>query len=123
MTIYSDIGPALVDVFVDPYFTELSTITPTCYRTTPGTPSQAATQATDGARTLAIIPAAAMREASTLPAVLVWDTPFYALADIDEDIQADDVYTDSARAFVIKQQPNLDFGLLIAPASPCEAPS
>jgi len=121
-TLYDDLGPAIVGAFVtDPYFSVLGAL-PTCYRTTPGDPTQDATQASVGARAASIIPASGPHAAQALPAVAVWDTNWYVMAGAAVDIQADDVLTDGARAFVVTQQPITFFGFLLGPCEVCAVP-
>lgn len=122
-TLYDDIGPAVVGAFVDdPYFSALAA-NPTCHRTTPGDPTQAASTASVGTRTASVIPASGPRAAQALPAVAVWDTNWYVFAAADADIQADDVLSDGTRAFQVTQAPITYFGFLLAPAEATGVPA
>jgi hypothetical protein len=112
-TLYDDIGPPLVAAFVtDPYFSLLRTAAPNYYITTLDPPDVTA----DGTRAVAIIPAGMMRDAVTLPAIVVWDAPFYALADAAEDVSQGGVVSNGTLSFIITQAPITWIGYLIAPA-------
>jgi hypothetical protein len=115
-TIYSAVAQSILPVL--PMFTLLSTTTPTLYReATPATPSQDAVVASDGTRTLYVIPAKSPFLAQAMPGTQVYTCDYFIMGALSQSLEAEQVITDGTRAFYTTGAPNRDFGLILAPAA------
>jgi hypothetical protein len=116
MSLYDDIGPAIVGAFVtDRYFSVLES--PHLWRGDEGDPATAATPATDrGAITATVIRNAGSKMQQTAAEGSVWASDWLVMAAAGASIQAGDILTDYTRAYVVTATPETDLGFLLAPA-------
>jgi hypothetical protein len=116
MSLYDDIGPAIVGAFVtDRYFSILES--PHLWRGDEGDPATAATPATDrGAITATVIEGGVPKFEGTAAEAAIWASDFVVMAAPDADIRAGDILTDYTRAYVVTATPVTHFQFLFAPA-------
>lgn len=115
-TIYSAVAGSILPVL--PLFNLLSTATPTLYKlTTHGTPAQDAVVASDGTRTLYVIPAKSPFLAQAMPGTQVYTCDYFIMGALSQSLEAQQVLSDGTRAFITTGAPNRDFGLILAPAA------
>jgi len=91
-------------------------------RASGGTPAADTTLSSLDARTIYFIPAKLEDFQATFPGVKVFTAPWYGYAVAGTDIQAGDVYTDGALAYLITGAPALEYGFVLAPATPVHPP-
>lgn len=92
----------------------MQTDAPMVYRTTAGDPTEDATQAIAGTRAVWIVRNGMSRAQISAAGGGIYASDWFAVAELDADIQAGDVISDGTRAFVLTAAPETDQGFLLA---------
>lgn len=120
MTIYAAIAASILPVL--PQFT-VGGPEWTVYETTPGSPSaSASTAALDGTVTLYVIDNTGPRFRQAVAGLPIWDSDWLAFGAASLTLEAEDIVSDGARAFLLTGAPITHFGMFIAPVEAIAPP-
>lgn len=91
-------------------------------RTSGGTPATAPTMSTLDLRTIRFCQNNRVAQVNALPSLPIFTAPWWGVASADVDIQAGDVYSNGAIAFLVTGKPDSSQGFLVIPATETQPP-